>query len=67
MYKYTPVSYEEIKDANVEDDMCNFCERIFENPEEMYWVDENVDEGSWFLYACFCNELCFNCWVLKWG
>lgn len=47
---------------------CDFCFKNKDFNEEYTWLVyckfiEKIDRGPYFW---FCDEACFNCWILKW-
>lgn len=71
MSDYTKLTYEEAK-VYIEKSHyeylreCEFCDKEAEFENLIWYIDETIKYDI-TLICGFCNEACFNCWVLKWG
>jgi hypothetical protein len=63
---YRKIDYDCIKELLLGNTLklfqCRFCKKNYiDNPEDMYWVAES----SLFSARPFCDEACFNLWILQ--
>lgn len=64
MYEYTKITpdYDNLGQRYFK---CDFCKKKMDKDSNIYFVQQHPNKSTDFnLTLWFCNEVCFNCWVL---